>query len=547
MNITTMWVKKPKQIKGRDHLAVQAPCINMYAQMLPGITNVTDRARYYSFYPWIVRALQKAGHIYNDTFIDLFRKADCLFTLIAHQHANVSGGDSAIHSGATTGTVNLSKQILKIKEGHSVRLSEYAHLGETGQPYFKNKLGGLGQYYLGVFKELDVMRGSIASGIQNTEEIGLLVAEKFAQGADHDLFIKTLEEDIVTIKRLNELSDFCSCQIANNPSEQKILCDIFFVKDDFYDRAMLERRHTLQTILYVADSLSEVGEEIDINLFRGCIYCGSLPDGSKIEVPEKLQTTIQRWSIYQRNELFSLCLQGLFFVLLEAYDESGKKFSSTQEICQWYLNSDEVIDATPFDVKGTTFKEAKDIFSKELPPFTSWLDNNHEVQAAFEIEFLCKQEKSSVNRVYILQACFNIIAALCTREDYVNGYGDFVFNKKNYLEYYNINLHSFDHHAENTWPEMIFSDWLIWVFSNWGIEAHLKVALRKLRGRLQSTFRIKPSDSGYEVIETPSAVFTNPRFKQALQLLIDVGALEKKDGIIVTSELGKSLKDIKDD
>lgn len=545
MDISTLWVKKPKQIRGLDHLAVQAPCINLYGQMLPGITNVTDRARYYSFYPWIVRALEDAGHTYNATFIELFRKADCLFTLIAHQHANFTIDDSAIHNGATTGSVNLNKQIQEIKQGKSVRLSEYSHLGESGQPYFQNKLGGLGQYYIGVFRELDMMRGTIASGIKNTEEMGVLVAEKFAQGANHDLFIKTLKEDVVTIKRLNDLSDFCPCQIINSPAEQDILCDIFFVKNDFYDQALLERRHTLQAILSIADSLSEAGKELDIKLFRGCIYCSSLPNGSLIELPERLKPILQRWSIYQRNELLSLSIQGLFFVLLEAYAESGKKFISTQEICQWYLNSGEVDESVPFSLKETSFETAKEIVAKELPLVQSWLDDGHEIQAAFEIESLCKQEKIPANRIRILKACFKIIAALCTRKYSVNGYGDFVFNRRNYLDYYKINLRSFDYHATNTWPEMKFCDWLIWMFSNWGIEAHLKVALRKLRGQSQSTFRIKPSDNGYEVIETPTAVFTNPRFKQALQILIDIGALEKKDGTIVSTELGKSLKEIR--
>lgn len=51
MEIVTAWVKPPIQIRGLDHLGVQAPCINIYGRLLPGITNVTDRARYYSFYP----------------------------------------------------------------------------------------------------------------------------------------------------------------------------------------------------------------------------------------------------------------------------------------------------------------------------------------------------------------------------------------------------------------------------------------------------------------------------------------------------------------
>ena len=93
MDISTSWVKPPTAIGGLDHLAVQAPGINLYGKMLPGITNVTDRARYYSFYPWVVRSLKKRGHVDGDTFIDLFSKADCLFTLIAERHAKVAGGD----------------------------------------------------------------------------------------------------------------------------------------------------------------------------------------------------------------------------------------------------------------------------------------------------------------------------------------------------------------------------------------------------------------------------------------------------------------------
>lgn len=91
-----------KRLGGLDHLAVQAPCISLYGKMLPGITNVTDRARYYSFYPWVIRSLEKKGHRYGDTFIDLFRKADCLFTLIAKRHAKVTGGDD--HAAATVGS-----------------------------------------------------------------------------------------------------------------------------------------------------------------------------------------------------------------------------------------------------------------------------------------------------------------------------------------------------------------------------------------------------------------------------------------------------------
>ena len=44
------WVEPGKPIRGLDHLGVQAPCIALYPLFLSGIINVTDRARYYSFY-----------------------------------------------------------------------------------------------------------------------------------------------------------------------------------------------------------------------------------------------------------------------------------------------------------------------------------------------------------------------------------------------------------------------------------------------------------------------------------------------------------------
>jgi hypothetical protein len=95
------WVEPAKPIRGLDHLGVQGPCIALYAQLLPGITNVTDRARYYSFYPWLVRSFEQR---YRDHSIDEFRRvlrrAECLFALIAIRHARVSAdGDDGY--GAT--------------------------------------------------------------------------------------------------------------------------------------------------------------------------------------------------------------------------------------------------------------------------------------------------------------------------------------------------------------------------------------------------------------------------------------------------------------
>jgi hypothetical protein len=45
MEITTSWVKPPNAICGLDHLAVQAPCINLYRKMLPGVIHDEEGRR----------------------------------------------------------------------------------------------------------------------------------------------------------------------------------------------------------------------------------------------------------------------------------------------------------------------------------------------------------------------------------------------------------------------------------------------------------------------------------------------------------------------
>src|SRR6201982_1622005 len=85
---TVAWVRPPEPIRGLDHIGVQAPCVALYGQLLPGITNVTERARYYSFYPWLIKSFEQR---YTDHSIEAFRRvlrrAECLFALIAIRHA----------------------------------------------------------------------------------------------------------------------------------------------------------------------------------------------------------------------------------------------------------------------------------------------------------------------------------------------------------------------------------------------------------------------------------------------------------------------------
>jgi hypothetical protein len=150
---TVAWVRPPEPIRGLDHLGVQAPCIALYGQLLPGITNVTDRARYYSFHPWVLWAFERRHADHSlDEFRRVLRRAECLFALVAIRHVRVlDDGDDGLHGGAMVGC----DKLLRIEE-EGFALEDYAAL-EGPNRYFKNKLGGLGPYYFGPLRDLRVL------------------------------------------------------------------------------------------------------------------------------------------------------------------------------------------------------------------------------------------------------------------------------------------------------------------------------------------------------------------------------------------------------
>lgn len=169
MKVKSGWVKPPQQITGLDHLAVQAPCTELYGRLLPGITNVTDRARYYTFYPWVIWSFDKRGwRRFDEEFVARFRRADCLFTLVAIRHARVSGGAYEDHAGAAVGSGKLAEAEKRLDESTEIRLDEFATREGGASRYFKNKMGGLGQYYIGVLRELRILSGDSSGGPKYT-------------------------------------------------------------------------------------------------------------------------------------------------------------------------------------------------------------------------------------------------------------------------------------------------------------------------------------------------------------------------------------------
>lgn len=544
MTIAAGWLKPALQIKGQDPLGVRAPCENIYTQLLPGITNVTDRADLYAFYPWIIWAFeQHDGPLRKQPFFKTLRQGECLLTLIGIWHAYDKGQELWAHGGGLVGRDKLGPALAEMQQGKSIRLSTYASIEDgNAQRYFKNQLGGLGQYYLGSLRDLGIIHGDVRE-IKYVTERGGLLAEAFDRKVDRKQFFATLERDRISLDDLKQLRRFCPCYMNSNPRKQEELVDLFFNRPGkFYEPLSNNRRDTLTLMLDLAAKLESpkelvLAEGFDVQTFRACTYTNALPSGESWNPPDRLSPVFEGWRIYGLNELLSIAIQSFFWSGLSQL--AGEDFlpANSEEYQQWYLAT---FNARTLGLDlDEPFEAALERTRRTMPLLSAWVDDRHEIQLGRRLAEIRDSFNNDPFRV--VRAALTLLVQLGARSgSSTTAYAGFVPHH-NYLSYYPINLDSFHFNVRQSWKTFTVRELIGWIAKDWGINAHFRVALRKLRFESRDTFKIKPTDQGLAVIDPPIPVFSNPRLVQATQILMDVGAFEPSSDHLIVSSRGRQL------
>ena len=186
-------------------------------ELLPGLTNVTDRARYYSLYPWVLWSYEASGgKLDQESVIRAVRAADCLLTLIAERHAHKLAEHITGDSIGMIGRDTLVPALQRLETGDALRLSDYSGTAESERRYFKNKFGGLGQYYRGTLFDLQILNSAEGQVPGYTALRGAAIAKAVDAGVPGDLFWRTLNRDTISIKALDDLYAFCPCQLSTS-------------------------------------------------------------------------------------------------------------------------------------------------------------------------------------------------------------------------------------------------------------------------------------------------------------------------------------------
>jgi hypothetical protein len=521
MAVAAGWVDKPKYKKGLDPLGVQQPCIAIYASLLPGITNVTDRIAYFGFGPWFTWSFaQRHERSTVNESIEMLRRAEVLLTLISVRHAiTTADGVPDQHDGAMVGVDTLRSVVSNARADKKIRLSEYATLNKVEERYFKNRRGGLGQYYLGVLRDEYQLLGEHENRlISFTLDRGEKMASAVASGVDSNKFFQCVESDRVSLRELDTLFGFCPCQLKTKRrlAERTRLLETVLGLNQDLSKSPKTRRQSLALIIdFLRASAGCAASFVEDEFLAGC-YTRVLPNGNNWPVPGSLVPTADLWAFYLSNELLSLAMQRLFKHALLAVEKHAPPVTTVEAAGKW------CVTVAPF--AKVNFKKAKtydDLFASVrsgLPAIGKISNTNH------ELELWRRVSDKSIGPADAIEASIRLILTVVAR----HGAGTHRIERAIgangiRLEHYPINFDTVVDRSKNKWPGTPLDVWLADTLS-WILGTHRQVALRKLSQSGDDTRRLRMGDDRLYVDgDQVDVARTVPRLRQAFRFLRDLG------------------------
>jgi len=527
------WLKYRKNLRGRDPLGVQAINIHLYSVLIPGITNVTDRLRYYSFFPWILK-LYKDENIKLD-FVPFLRRAEFLFSVITNYH-HIS---EPSWSGHMVGTMVIGQVISELNENKKITLSKYTGLDEGPHRYFKNRLGGFGQYYLGVLVAMQIL-----SRKESLEFVlyprGLELANAFNAGNSKDQFISCILNDKVTTKELDAIKDdLCACNLKRNSVEYKLLADYLRAGDDPYVQEPTFMRRSSLALMFMM--LKQIQKTTDYWELLNFLYYGMSENKKKFKVPDNLSDTANLWKYYVQHEFFSMALLSIFIGAQHLLDERqlGRFDIRANAWKKLVLGCDN--NNLQESLKPCLAKLKKDPTLKE---FLDYLDSSYKLEKVWESNALSEISISSflsgkqypadalfVGGLVLMCLVLRAVKDLEKEPAGANFHG--LFNQ------YPINLKKLREDYKNKWNSAKVSEVAGELIVDYVLNQHIEVAIRKLYTEGLATFRFLREDELYRhsEIEFDYVGKTSPRLRESLQMMADLRIVdESKNGFSITDE-----------
>ena len=309
MELLPTWTKAGSWTLGRDPLGMQATSVRLYRSLVPGLTNVTNRLRYYSYYCWVVQHYEQVKHSGDEAKWRIFiRRAEALYALACDvadpaQSDGLAGGlwAGSFRQTLPVGTIDLRPHT--------------DQPGAKGQ-YLKAKRGNFGQFYIASMTDVGLLARSKTIPIVS-DGLGRDMAKAFSKsvGTKISLIADAIKTAQITPAALHEIGEAAHpSSIPGDSQEMSLLRDYLLATNDIGGRGAA-RRSSAWLLLDLARRGVSVDDESGV---RTAFYNRRLPDGSGYEVSG---LTIERWKAFQANELCHIAFEAILNGLLRELEK----------------------------------------------------------------------------------------------------------------------------------------------------------------------------------------------------------------------------------
>ncbi|MBP2159121.1 MULTISPECIES: hypothetical protein [Asticcacaulis] len=476
---------------GLDPLGMQRPIEVIYQALIPGISTITLRLRYYSFFCWMLEAYaSKIGNTDPQEFRIFHRRCELLYALIAARGPYETG---------VTGIEWAQKQVAKIQGAGDpnveIAFADGAHPDTSGDRYLKNKAGAFGAIYSTQMQDIGlVLLGTTENPVPVCTERGLALAKAFAEilGDASETILDAVASGKVSMATLDALGRLKPGALNPEGAECRLLIQLLLGLSPDGSGADLRRRDTMKMLLQLTASRGAKPRADDA---KWTWLEAEAEPGNEGRVQSL-------WTLYQLSDLLRLAYEyimdaGLKLLAIEPSRHLSLGALVTQLVQSASLPND--LSWSQFCMDGSAEKPVRQLYAGMV------------------------QAKADGNLGDQVSSAFALIAKLVRRATDLQTLIDDVLPAADYFQSLRSELKFLAAHSQAS-AEAVGT----LIIRDRVIKRHLWVASRKFRNQRAYTYLMEPADGLLRYRDDITLSPSSPRLDQALNFLSDAKLIDER-------------------
>ncbi|MCX7298887.1 MAG: hypothetical protein NTX73_00605 [Rhodobacterales bacterium] len=492
---------------GLDPLGMQRPIEAIYQSLLPGISTITLRFRYYSFFVWMLEVYASDDRLRSTDpakFRLFHRRCEILFALIAARGSTESEDERRSPELGVAGIEWAQKQ-LAVASNDPRALIDFS-VGadpetDPAQRYLRNKGGAFGGIYATQMFEMGLITlGDERNPISVCTNRALPLAEAFAAeiGELGAVFMRCVSAGTVSLADLERMVPMRPSGIVTDSAEHRLLVLVLLGRLPQATASDKLRRATALMLLEFIGKTKEIprAETVKWEWFgAGDRAVALAPATEDVRV---------MWALYQACDLMRLAYESILDLALDTLQEAELRRMPLGQVVADLVDPVNVPDAMTWQGFSTGLLEGLE------PALAARLADERMVKA-----------RVSGDRSTRMQSVVALVAALTERAADFGELLDSALNAPDHFQSLRTEVRFLQVRGQENARTVLEA-----LVRERVLKRHLWVASRKFRNQKAYTFLIEPEEGLLRYRDRFRVSPSSPRLDQAMRFLRDVKLID---------------------